>query len=316
MALRLKREARSVLAPVARKDLEAVREDLQRDGMAIWDFTDVKNENPEFSFERFAEQVPSMVLGDACLATLAPTEIRMKISDDGTAEAVTLAASAEAKTHNKYGTASSAKQNKTTNQTLDPLHLDGTKVYGYQMPDFIFLVCERPCSNGGGANFAVEAEAVLASIRADPSEAWVADALFSTPVQMLYFSVTSTGQGRWVGPLAVRLPDGRLLLQCPNVFDAVEPRVRPVEDSQDPTKDQAMIDVFAKHMRQAMNKAARFHMSANQVLCVDNLGTSHGREPYEDLQRTLWRVWTWSSQSNGLPEGVEAGASRKRDCEV
>lgn len=313
-ALHCAREARLELVPEPRHDLASVRADLERDGVAVWDFSDEVS-NVE-SFEVFAADVPRRVLGDEnCLATLAPTEIRMKISKDGSAQAVTFEDSEKAKTHTKYGTASSSSS-KTTNQVLDPLHIDGAKVYGYQMPDFIFLVCQKPCSKGGGANFMVEAEAVLASIRAVPEEAWAAEALFTTHVAQLYYSVTAAGEGRWVGPLATRLPNGRLLLQCPNVFDAAEPRIRPIPESEDSERDQRLIDIFTKHMREAMQKAKRFNINANQVLCVDNLGTSHGRDPYEDLDRTLWRVWTWSSECNGLPEGVSTGSSKQRDCEV
>ena len=31
----------------------------------------------------------------------------------------------------------------------------------------------------------------------------------------------------------------------------------------------------------------------------------HGREPYTDLDRQLWRVWCWTSRANGVPPEAE-----------
>ena len=33
----------------------------------------------------------------------------------------------------------------------------------------------------------------------------------------------------------------------------------------------------------------------------DNWRVMHGREPYTDLSRQLWRVWCWTTRASGVP---------------
>jgi hypothetical protein len=39
-----------------------------------------------------------------------------------------------------------------------------------------------------------------------------------------------------------------------------------------------------------------------QTLVVDNYRLLHGRDAYEDLQRMLWRIWVWTTDSLGVPD--------------
>ncbi|CAK9068279.1 TauD domain-containing protein, partial [Durusdinium trenchii] len=289
-------------------DPARVRELLLKDGVAVLHCAgDAAGE---------AADLPKRVLGDAWAAGLAPTEIRMKVDPDTQlVQAVTFGQQRKGGKHDQFGPTESNKS-KTTNQVIDPLHVDGTKAFGYSAPDFILLFCAVPCPTGG-ANFVVDGEAVLQSMREHPDHAWVADAVFSRPVRQLYFSVTATGKGVWEGPLAIRHESGRLQWQCPNVFDACEPRVVPLESSDDRERDQAMIDIFAEHMRAAQASAARFKLDAGDCLVVDNYRMSHGREPFTSLDRTLWRMWTWSTRSSGgIPADVLADRTARRDCDI
>jgi len=109
----------------------------------------------------------------------------------------------------------------------------------------------------------------------------------------------------------------RLLVHCPNVFEGEEgERVRPCAASADPARDLRMIQAFAGRMRRAQAAAPRFALPHNCVLVCDNARVWHGREPFFSLGRCLWRVWAWTREGNGLPEGVKPGVSNTRDCEV
>ncbi len=43
---------------------------------------------------------------------------------------------------------------------------------------------------------------------------------------------------------------------------------------------------------------------------IDNYRMFHGREPYADLDRLMWRVWIWTDESKGVPEGMLHSDSR------
>ena len=43
---------------------------------------------------------------------------------------------------------------------------------------------------------------------------------------------------------------------------------------------------------------------------VDNYRMFHGRDPYTDADRMLWRVWVWTRDALGVPELELASDSR------
>jgi len=291
------------IAPNVVDDWESCRAAVESEGAAIYD-----------NFQGDAKDVPRLFLGEMMMASMMPTAIQMKKTQDGSAEAITWQASLSSATHVKHG--SEGSKRKTSNEIRDVLHVDGAKALGYQHPDFIFLVCEAPCKEGLGANFLVRGDDVMARIRASVDDAWVADRLERVEVDQLYYSVTAAGKGMHRGKLVTKL-EMRTIFQCPNVFDAGEQRVHPLPGSEDIDLDQKMIEIFARFMRDAQDKAPRFTLKANQILIADNYRLSHGREPFADLDRKLWRVWAWSKRAGfGLPSNIHAGQNEIRDCEI
>ena len=76
---------------------------------------------------------------------------------------------------------------------------------------------------------------------------------------------------------------------------------RPAETSVDPEKDQLMIELWHDSIDEASKLAPKFKLLPGQVVIVDNYRLMHGRRPYEDLNRMLWRVWVWSDDCLGVP---------------
>ena len=58
--------------------------------------------------------------------------------------------------------------------------------------------------------------------------------------------------------------------------------------------------------------APRFKLRRGQAVLVDNFRLLHGREPYQDLRRKLWRLWHWTDRAVAVPTDptVVAAASR------
>jgi len=49
----------------------------------------------------------------------------------------------------------------------------------------------------------------------------------------------------------------------------------------------------------ALKAAPRFKLEPGDAVCMDNFRMMHGREPYTDPNRLLYRVWVWTTA--GLP---------------
>ena len=66
---------------------------------------------------------------------------------------------------------------------------------------------------------------------------------------------------------------------------------RPAETSADQEEDQKMIDLWHESIDRASKSAPQFKLLPGQVVIVDNYRMMHGRSPYKDINRMLWRVW-------------------------
>ena len=71
-----------------------------------------------------------------------------------------------------------------------------------------------------------------------------------------------------------------------------------------------MIDLWIAAIDAAAGEAPRFKLQPGEVLVVDNYGMFHGRDPYTDADRMLWRVWVWTRDALGVPELELASDSR------
>eukprot|EP00421_Protoceratium_reticulatum_P011185 CAMPEP_0168400090 /NCGR_PEP_ID=MMETSP0228-20121227/22421_1 /TAXON_ID=133427 /ORGANISM="Protoceratium reticulatum, Strain CCCM 535 (=CCMP 1889)" /LENGTH=552 /DNA_ID=CAMNT_0008413625 /DNA_START=31 /DNA_END=1686 /DNA_ORIENTATION=+ len=174
-------------------------------------------------------------------------------------------------------------------------HTDG-HAYGDLFPDYFLLLCSQACSHGG-ANFLVDGYAVLDSLGASPTEAWVPSALELR-------AVDQTSRLPSISPVVLRTPEGRRALRCrlsgpPTTFAAQ----RAAADSDDPKQDAAMLEAYHAAVERAASEAPRVVLRRGEALIVDNYRMFHGRDSFADESRLLWRVWIWTAAARGVPSG-------------
>lgn len=194
--------------------------------------------------------------------------------------------------------------------------------------DAFVLLCERPCSGGGGANFLVDAAATVAALEARPEFTWlvcelrcriinqtstctctecVPDGQPLESLSPIYQTIATPADGLFAPrperPFFRLFGDQRSLGEELEASGPTRPGapVHPdADESIDPAADRAMIDAFHVAM-QAQGKAApRFHLQQGEALVVDNWRLLHGRDRYFDKRRSLWRVWFWTEESAGV----------------
>ena len=172
-------------------------------------------------------------------------------------------------------------------------HTDG-HAYGDLFPDFFLLLCAHASEKGGG-NFVIDGYSVIDSLAAAADTAWVAKALEETPIEQ-------TSRVPSITPVVLRAPDGRRALRCrlsgpPAAFAAQ--RVSPNSDN--PDQDSRMLAIYHEAVETAAQAADRIYLKPGDALVVDNYRMFHGRDPYTDPSRLLWRCWIWTSASRGVP---------------
>eukprot|EP00435_Cladocopium_sp_Y103_P050024 s493_g15.t1 len=193
-------------------------------------------------------------------------------------------------------------------------HTDG-HAYGDKFPDYFLLLCAHACEEGGG-NFLIDGYEILQQLEEDPETRWVVSALEHRPVNQ-------TSRLPSVTPVLLRAPGQRRALRCrlpgpPSAFMAQ----RVSEESEDPKQerkwenleewmehflgDAQMLEIYHQSIQKAADAAQRIHLRPGDALVVDNYRMFHGRDPYHDQRRLLWRCWLWTSASRGLPD-VEEG---------
>ncbi|CAE7577805.1 ispH [Symbiodinium natans] len=173
-------------------------------------------------------------------------------------------------------------------------HTDG-HAYGDLFPDYFLLLCAHASEQGGG-NFIIDGYAVLDGLAEDTDTAWVVEALETRPVDQ-------TSRLPSITPVVLRAPDGRRALRCrlsgpPSAFAAQ--RVSP--DSDDPDQDSRMLAIYHQAVEEAAEAAGRIYLRPGDALIVDNYRMFHGRDPYVDPNRLLWRCWIWTCAARGIPE--------------
>eukprot|EP00746_Dinoflagellata_sp_MGD_P047548 gnl/MRDRNA2_/MRDRNA2_21732_c0_seq2.p1 gnl/MRDRNA2_/MRDRNA2_21732_c0~~gnl/MRDRNA2_/MRDRNA2_21732_c0_seq2.p1 ORF type:complete len:296 (-),score=60.93 gnl/MRDRNA2_/MRDRNA2_21732_c0_seq2:48-935(-) len=174
-------------------------------------------------------------------------------------------------------------------------HTDG-HAYGDLYPDYFLLVCERQSSDGG-ENFLVDGEAVLTDLAAHPETAWVVQALQST-------CIDQTSKQHCVSPAVQKTSHGRRMFKArlpgpPTMFQAQ----RVAANSSNPSRDKEMIDSYHAAIQRRVDTGKRWKLQPGEALLVDNYRMFHGRESYADPDRLLWRIWFWTDQCKGVPEG-------------
>ena len=130
---------------------------------------------------------------------------------------------------------------------------------------------------------------VLEALEADAELSWAATALRERQIDQ-----TETGMQTSLSPICMDNGKGRTMVRR-----TLEQR--PPETSEDPEKDQQMIDLWRHSIDTASSLAPRFKLLRGQVVVVDNYRLMHGRSPYADLNRMLWRVWVWTDDCLDVP---------------
>ena len=214
-------------------------------------------------------------------------------------------------------------------------HTDGY-VYGDHVPDYIFLLVERQ-SDVGGDSFFVDGEAVLERLRGEPH----ADDLLPL-LDTLIFDQTESAQNGGMfqgrhsqGPLFVRRPDGRLQwkrmlgkdqLQTVEEMQAVpvprscwavtsETRTMAARLGAKITPEEALrrIDLAIQAESEI---AGRVRLEKGEAVCIDNYRVLHSREAFDTGERRLWRIWSWTTGSDGRPNGDDIPVSTPLDIHL
>ena len=174
-----------------------------------------------------------------------------------------------------------------TNLKTTPCHTDGF-AYGDLYPDFLLLSCAQE-SKVGGESILVDGYKILEALASDPDLAWAATALREREIDQ-----TETGMQTSLSPICMENGSGRIMVRR-----TLEQR--PAENSTDKEKDQKMIDLWRASVDRASDLAPPFKLLPGQVVVVDNYRLMHGRKPYENLNRMLWRVWVWTENCLAVP---------------
>lgn len=179
---------------------------------------------------------------------------------------------------------------KPINETMPlPPHTDGF-VYGDRYPDHFLLACA--CSSPeGGESIAVDGYAVLDAMQAQPGGEALVERMATAVIDQ-----TEPGMQGSLTPIIGTGPTGRVMLRR-------FPFQKPAEDSPDPVADAAMIAAWHAAALAAGDAAPRFKLGPGNVAVFDNYRMLHGREPYTDTSRLMWRVWIWTTASYGVPDG-------------
>jgi len=77
----------------------------------------------------------------------------------------------------------------------------------------------------------------------------------------------------------------------------------PAKGDPDPDRTAEMLYVFRRAVRLVEETALRFRVESKEALIFDNWRVMHGREPYTDLDRQLWRVWCWTDRGPATVPG-------------
>jgi gamma-butyrobetaine dioxygenase len=179
-------------------------------------------------------------------------------------------------------------------------HTDGF-AYGDKYPDYIFLLCVRPAISGG-ESFVVDTYGLLDALAASaaPDDTDLAAFLHTVPVEQ-----TEPGFLPSFAPAIGDNGRGRRMSR----WTPVQRPAATLTDAEQ-RRQRALLARWSELTHQASLAAPRFLLQAGEALCIDNYRMLHGRSGFDDLERSLWRIWAWTSESLGGPDGLLFSDSR------
>lgn len=219
-----------------------------------------------------------------------------------------------------------------------PPHSDGY-IWGDRFPDLVILVCEKPADSDGGANFLIDGYAVLNRLststrellekelvdhteRGENSYAQGAESI--VPV-IRYQDATGWRKARLENTIGGENVHGERNLCWRRMVskDATE-KISKAAPGEEPyisiwaaapgTSESKSTEILAALMELDRAIAAeeksspRFALKEGEALIVDNFRMLHAREAFHgsENKRRMWRVWSWTNASFGLPPEVQA----------
>jgi alpha-ketoglutarate-dependent taurine dioxygenase len=179
-------------------------------------------------------------------------------------------------------------------------HTDGF-AYGDAYPDYIFLLCVRP-ARSGGASFVVDTYALLDALRdsADPDDRAFHTFLTTVPIEQ-----TEPDFQASVAPVILDNGRGRRMSRWTPV-QRPDPRL-PADEI---ARHAALLERWKAIAFAASTSAATFSLQAGETLCIDNYRMLHGRTGFDDIERSLWRIWAWTTEARRVPQGMLFSDSR------
>lgn len=189
-----------------------------------------------------------------------------------------------------------------------PPHTDGY-VWGSQYPDVIFLVCEA-CDSSGGENYLIDGHAILKKLKSATVEILKQSMVDHTERSgdgmaqgvtainpVLQFS--ETGELLWRRMVAAKFMTGHETVDGTSYVSLWQPTV-----DDNAAEVMGALKELDDIIYQEDLKAPRFRLQRGEVLIVNNYRMLHARESFSISDRRTWRIWAWTTNSNGLPPDV------------
>jgi len=182
-------------------------------------------------------------------------------------------------------------------------HNDGF-AYGDQLPDFIFMLWARS-AGAGGESLMVDTYALLEELArsADPADAELLAFLANEPIEQ-----SEPGFYPSIAPVIMPTPSGRRLVRMTIVGPVQRPRPELAEAEGE--RQRALLARWRALCHAASVAAPKFVVGPGEAVCLDNYRMLHGRTGFDDPERMLWRVWAWTPEAIGVPDGMLASDSR------
>lgn len=293
-------------------EVDRARETLRRDGaIVLTGLKDAAKEDlgSEEGWRRLAEEIPRTLFKEKLIVKPKVAGVHLE--------------------HRELEERTQVQGFSYANAALLP-HTDGY-MYGDNFPDYVVLLMEAP-SDHGGESFVVDGEKVLDRLKREKDGAETLQFLQTVPVDLTERSDDGIADGvESKGPVFRRDSNGRLQWRRQTTVvasgvlakDSVRSAKRSYQSLWKPLtldKDEAHLKVLHK-LDQAVQEegdlASRFRIASGEALIIDNFRMLHARDGFEGTQeRKLWRIWVWTDESLGIPEGIGHVTSPAHDSRL
>ncbi|MCU1378258.1 MAG: hypothetical protein JWN29_1241 [Acidimicrobiales bacterium] len=182
---------------------------------------------------------------------------------------------------------------------LQPAHTDGY-AYGDHYPDVIFLLCVDQ-SEIGGESLLIDGYRLLEELAAsDGLGAELHELLTTVPIDQ-----TEPGFRPSVSTAIQVTPAGRTMFRR-----TLDQRADPSVDAEEAARQDRLIATWHELVEGISPLITPCKLQPGEALCVDNYRMLHGRYPFVYEERFMWRIWAWTTDGIGTPEGILHSDSR------